>query len=59
VLRRAYELGYFDWPRRVNLGELANILGVNKATLSQELRIIIRKLALKELEGSRKSNLLP
>jgi predicted DNA binding protein len=59
VLNRAYELGYFDWPRRVNLGELANILGVNKATLSQELRIIIRKLALKELEGSRKSNLLP
>ena len=51
VLRRAYELGYFDWPRGCGLGELANALGVSKSTLVQELRSALRRLIARELSG--------
>jgi len=44
VLRRAYELGYFDWPRRCSLTCLSADIGLSKATLSEHLRTAIRKL---------------
>lgn len=51
VLKTAYELGYFNWPRRRNVGSIAETLGISKTTLMQELRSILRKLALRELRN--------
>ncbi|MGC8983458.1 MAG: helix-turn-helix domain-containing protein [Desulfurococcaceae archaeon] len=44
VLRIAYEEGYFDWPRRVKLEELAARLGVSKPTVAEHLRKALKKL---------------
>ncbi len=38
VLSLAYELGYFEFPKKINLTELAKKLGVSKAALSETLR---------------------
>ncbi len=38
VLSTALDLGYFDYPKRVLLGELANRLGASKSAVSQVLR---------------------
>ena len=38
VLVAAYENGYYDYPRKVNAGELASKLGLNKATVIEHLR---------------------
>ncbi|MGC9227656.1 helix-turn-helix domain-containing protein [Caldivirga sp.] len=58
VLEKAYELGYFNWPKDISLSELAKVLGVSKATLTQELRSIVRKLALREVTRIREYNAL-
>ena len=58
VLEKAYELGYFNWPKDISLSELAKVLGVSKATLTQELRSIVRKLALREVTRIREHNAL-
>jgi len=44
TLRLAFERGYFDVPRRVNLTELAAELGVSDTAASQRLRRGIRAL---------------
>jgi predicted DNA binding protein len=44
VLKRAYELGYYDYPSRVNAKELANILRISPSTLSEILRRSEHKL---------------
>lgn len=38
VLSLAYELGYFEFPKKINLTDLAKRLGVSKAALSETLR---------------------
>jgi predicted DNA binding protein len=38
VLRIALEAGYYDFPRRINLKDLANKLGVSPSSLSEVLR---------------------
>ncbi len=38
VLSLAYRLGYFEFPKKINLTELASKLGVSKSTLSEILR---------------------
>lgn len=37
VLSLAYELGYFEFPKKINLTDLAKKLGVSKAALSETL----------------------
>ncbi|MEM0120693.1 MAG: helix-turn-helix domain-containing protein [Thermoprotei archaeon] len=38
VLRQAYDLGYFDFPRKITLRRLAQKLGVKPSSLSEVLR---------------------
>ena len=38
VLSLAYKLGYFEFPKKINLSQLAKKLGVAKSTLSEILR---------------------
>ena len=38
VLSLAYKLGYFEFPKKINLTDLASKLGVSKSTLSEILR---------------------
>lgn len=38
VISLAYRLGYFEFPKKVNLTQLARKLGVSKSTLSEILR---------------------
>ena len=38
VLSLAFELGYFEFPKKIGLTELAKKLGVSKAALSETLR---------------------
>jgi predicted DNA binding protein len=38
VIRLAYKLGYFQYPKKINLTALAKKLGVAKSTLSETLR---------------------
>jgi len=45
ALRFAYELGYFDYPRRTTLGELASRLGVGRSAALELLRKATSKLA--------------
>ncbi|MFW6321789.1 MAG: bacterio-opsin activator domain-containing protein, partial [Halohasta sp.] len=43
VLQTAYYAGYFDWPRAITAGELADILGIAQPTVSRHLRSSERK----------------
>jgi predicted DNA binding protein len=38
ILRTAYELGYFETPKRVTLERISAILGLNKSTVMEHLR---------------------
>lgn len=49
VLELAFELGYFDIPRRINLDRLAKRLEISKATLDIMLRRAQRKLVASRL----------
>lgn len=44
VLRVAHEKGYFEWPRKVRLEDLAARLGVSKVTVAEHLRRALKKL---------------
>jgi len=44
VLQMAYELGYFEIPRKITLDKLAKRLEISKATLDVMLRRAQRKL---------------
>jgi predicted DNA binding protein len=51
VLQLAFELGFYDIPRRTNLERLAKRLEVSKATLDVMLRRAQRKLVSSHLGG--------
>jgi predicted DNA binding protein len=38
VLQTAYYAGYFEWPRAITAGELADVLGIAQPTVSRHLR---------------------
>ncbi len=43
ILWKAYSFGYFDYPRKITLTNLAKLLKISKATLSQTLRAVESK----------------
>ncbi|MDD3175064.1 MAG: helix-turn-helix domain-containing protein [Candidatus Nanoarchaeia archaeon] len=43
IINKAQSLGYFKYPRGVTLTELAKLLKISKATLSQTLRTVENK----------------
>jgi predicted DNA binding protein len=51
VLQLAFELGYYDIPKRTNLDRLAKRLEISKATLDVMLRRAQRKLVSSHLGG--------
>lgn len=44
VLRAAYELGYFDFPKRANAGDVAEDLGIARSTFTEHLSAAQRKV---------------
>lgn len=38
IILKAYELGYYDWPRGVDLDELSKIFNISKVALLKNLR---------------------
>jgi PAS domain S-box-containing protein len=50
ALRRAYHGGYFEWPRDVSGEDVADAMGITRATFHQHLREAQRKLAAAFLE---------
>ncbi|MEM3832510.1 MAG: helix-turn-helix domain-containing protein [Thermoprotei archaeon] len=44
ILRTAYNLGYYDYPRLISFNELAKKLGIVPSTLSEELRKAEKKV---------------
>lgn len=52
VLKRAYELGYFDWPRRCSLSCLSDSIGLSKATIVEHLRKAVKKLLVEYFDES-------
>jgi PAS domain S-box-containing protein len=50
ALRMAYYSGYFEWPRDVSGEEVADAMGITRATFHQHLREAQRKLASALLE---------
>ncbi|MEL9914569.1 MAG: helix-turn-helix domain-containing protein [Thermoplasmata archaeon] len=44
VISSAIELGYFEWPRKINLSKLGMKLGIPKSTLSYHFRSIEKKM---------------
>ena len=45
LLRTAYDLGYFDYPRRASLGDVARALGAGRSATLEGLRRATAKLA--------------
>ncbi|WP_338599008.1 helix-turn-helix domain-containing protein [Sulfolobus tengchongensis] len=44
IIYKAYKLGYFDWPKKIDLNELSEELGISKAATLQALRRAMSKL---------------
>jgi len=38
IILKAYELGYYEWPRRTNLDELSKMFNISKVALLKNLR---------------------
>ena len=51
VLSLAYELGYFEFPKKINLSGLARKLGVSKSSLSETLRTAEEKILHEYFQG--------
>ena len=54
-LKAAFDRGYYNVPRRMDLDALCEILGCSKSTLNVALRTAERKLICKYIDGSDKS----
>ncbi|AOL17742.1 XRE family transcriptional regulator [Sulfolobus sp. A20] len=44
IIYKAYKLGYFNWPKEIDLEDLANQLGISKTATLQTLRRAMNKL---------------
>ncbi len=53
ITRMAYERGYFDFPRKIGLRELAKIFGISTSTLSEILRKGQRRIMMKYFKEHR------
>ena len=51
VVRLAYTLGFFEFPKRVSLTDLAGKLGIAKSTLSETLRAAEAKILHTYFQG--------
>lgn len=51
VLERAHEMGYFDHPKGANAGDVADKLGISRATFTEHLAAAQTKLLDAILEG--------
>ncbi len=51
VVSLAFELGYFDFPKKINLSDLAKKLGVSKSSLSETLRTAEEKILHEYFQG--------
>jgi hypothetical protein len=51
VVRLAYRLGFFEFPKKVSLTELAGKLGISKSTLSETLRAAEAKILHTYFQG--------
>lgn len=51
VLSLAFRLGYFEFPKKINLSDLARKLGVSKSTLSEILRTGEEKILHSYFQG--------
>lgn len=49
TLRKAERLGYYESPRRIDLNELANVIGVSKQAASVTLRRAVKKLVFNSI----------
>ena len=47
VVKVAFDLGYFDYPKKISVREMAEIFGVSPATINEEIRKGVKKI-LKE-----------
>ncbi len=50
IVKLAWEMGYFDTPRRISLKKLSEILGISAPTLSEILRRGLRKIVKEYFE---------
>jgi len=51
ILRSAYELGYFEYPKKISIKELSEHLGLSISTLSETLRKSEKKIIEYYLSG--------
>lgn len=58
VVREALSRGYYDWPRKITNEQLAEVLGISRATLHEHLRKAERTL-LSSVLADRHSRTLP
>ncbi len=50
ILLRAYQMGYYDYPKRANLKDLAREFGVSVSTIAETMRRIEKKLVEKAVK---------
>ncbi|MEM0022686.1 MAG: helix-turn-helix domain-containing protein, partial [Archaeoglobaceae archaeon] len=51
ILRTALEKGFFDYPKRIKLEELAKIFNISPSTLSEILRRAQKKVLERYFKG--------
>ena len=54
IVEVAFKRGYYDYPKRISIRELARIFGVSTATVSEILRRGQRKIIKEHFEGKKK-----
>jgi len=51
ILRMAYKMGLFDFPRRITLNEFAKMVGLSPTTVTEILRTGLRKVLNEYFKG--------
>lgn len=44
ILKKAYEMGYFEWPKKTDLDTIARAVGVSKPTVLEHIRKAVKKV---------------